>query len=76
MRNLQINTQSEMASLLARQELLVSMRQDLHGLAELLARFCPGNEYVDSDVVNGIVRAQAAIERGAQLVDRLLHAHQ
>jgi|tagenome__1003787_1003787.scaffolds.fasta_scaffold20815305_2 hypothetical protein len=76
MRNLQINTQSESSCLLVRQELLVSIRQDLDGLAELFAPFDLDNDYLDNEVVNGIVRARAAIERGTQLIDGLLNAHQ
>jgi hypothetical protein len=76
MRNLQINSRSEQATLLAREELLGSIKQDLQGMAEMFARVRMLDGYLSRDQYHGVVRAQATIERGVQLTDRLLSTHE
>lgn len=76
MRNLQINSRSEQSCLLAREELLDSIKQDFRAIAELLARVRIHDGCLDKEEFQGIVRAQATIERGVQLTDRLLSTHQ
>lgn len=71
MRNLQTNSSSQESCQLAREDLLISIADDLHALAELFTRLRGHDEHLGSEQADGIARAQAAVQRAQQLTYRL-----
>jgi hypothetical protein len=75
MRSIQTNRGPRDFGYFATDELVASIHEDFHALAQMFSCLPPYDGALDGDDIYGIVRALAAIERGIELTGRLSGHH-